>query len=155
MEAERVYASLGSRFVAKLIDGLFFALLFFPTTYLVKGVWILSPIDHRWAYGLFITDPLCIAFLIVIALYFLLLEAYTGTTIGKYIVRIRVIAINESPRADSKPGIRKSFVRNILLIIDSLPTLFILGMIFITKSPENARFGDEIARTRVIKLRNL
>ena len=154
METERVYASLKSRFAAKLIDGLFFALLFFPTTYLVKGVWIMSPIDHRWAYGLFITDPLCITFLIVIALYFLLLEAYTGTTLGKYITRIHIIAINESPKTDSKPGLRRSLIRNALLIIDSLPTLFILGMILINKSPENARFGDEIAQTRVIKVPN-
>lgn len=152
MATERVFASLKTRFAAKLIDGLFFALLFFPTTYLVKGVWIMSPIDHRWAYGLFITDPLCIAFLIVIALYFLLLEAYTGTTIGKFIARIHVIAVNESPRADSKPGLRRSLIRNALLIIDSLPTLFILGIILIHKSSENARFGDEIAQTRVIKL---
>ena len=151
MNGERVYASLGLRIPAALIDLILFCVIFFPTTYLVKGVWILSPIDHRWAYGLFITDPLCLAFLVIMALYFILLEAYAGATIGKFIVGIRVIPKDEDPSASSKPGLRRSIIRNLLRVVDSLPTLFILGMILISKSSERARFGDEKAGTRVIK----
>ena len=153
MDGQNIYASLSSRVVAALIDLLVFCLIFFPITYIVKGVWIMAPNDHRWAYGWFITDPLCIGFLIIMVLYFIILEAYLGATVGKFIVGIRVIAIDEPSTTRSKPGLRRSVVRNMLRIIDSLPTLSILGMVLISKSPERARFGDEKAKTRVIKLK--
>ena len=59
------YAGLWPRFLALFIDFLLFCALFFPVTRLVKGVWLMSPADHKWNYGYIITDPLCIAFLIL------------------------------------------------------------------------------------------
>jgi len=138
---------LGKRFAALLIDFLLFCALFFPITRIVKGVWIMSASEHQWGYGWFITDPLCIIFLIIIILYFILLEGFFGATLGKRIMRLRVIASD-----GSRPGLRRSAIRNILRVIDALPALNILGVILILRSPEKARFGDRTAGTRVIDI---
>ena len=143
---ERIYASLKQRIIAALVDFLIFCAIFFPVTYLVKGVWIMSPLDHRWAYGLFITDPLCIMFLFIMIAYFIILEAFAGRTIGKLVLGIKIIALD-----GSKPGLRRSCIRNALRVVDSLPTLSIYGMYLIQKSPTNSRFGDEKAGTVVIE----
>jgi len=139
------YAGLGKRFAALLIDFLIFCALFFPVTRIIKGVWIMSASEHQWSYGWFITDPLCLIFLGIMVLYFILLEGLFGATIGKKLLGIRVIGSD-----GSKPGIWRSFLRNILRAVDSLPVLNILGVFLIVQSPEKARFGDRAAGTRVI-----
>ena len=101
--------------------------------------------DHDWNYGFFITDPLCLAFLVIMLIYFIFLEGLTGATLGKWVMGLRVVQVN-----GSKPGLLKGLIRNLLRIVDSLPTLNILGVILILKSKERARFGDRIAGTRVI-----
>lgn len=53
------YGGLGRRFCALSIDALLFCTLFFPVTKMVKGVWLMGPSDHRWASGIFISDPVC------------------------------------------------------------------------------------------------
>ena len=45
------YAGLWERFLALLADTLLFCACFFPITRLVKGVWLMSPHDHRWVRG--------------------------------------------------------------------------------------------------------
>jgi uncharacterized RDD family membrane protein YckC len=141
------YAGLWSRFLALMIDFFIFCAIFFPVTRIVKGVWVMSASDHRWGRGLFITDPLCIAFLVFMFLYFIFLEGLAGATLGKFIIGLRVIDTN-----GKKPGLLKSLLRNILRLIDSLPTLNILGIILIIITKENTRFGDMIAKTRVVKV---
>lgn len=143
------YAGATKRFLALVIDFVVFSALFFPVTRLVKGVWLMSPSDHRWASGWFVTDPLCLAFLAVMIVYFVLLEAYAGATIGKRICGLHVIRA----AGEGKPGLIKSFLRNVGRIIDSLPAFNILGVILIVRSPDKARFGDRIAGTRVVHMR--
>ena len=75
-------AGLGVRFGALVIDALLFCAVFFPVTRIVKGVWIMSAADHRWANGLFITDPLRLIFLALMLLYFVLLEGLVEATLG-------------------------------------------------------------------------
>lgn len=140
------YAGLWPRFLALLIDFILFCLVFFPVTKLIKGVWIMSSADHDWNYDLFITDPLCLAFLLVIILYFVFLEGLSGVTLGKWIIGLRVVRVQ-----GGKPGLIKGLLRNLLRIVDGLPTLNILGVILILTSSERARFGDRIAGTRVVR----
>ena len=139
------YAGLGRRFVALLVDLMLFCSVFFPATRLAKGVWLMAPSDHRWVSGWFITDPLCIAFFVVMAIYYVGLEATFGATLGKRIARIRVIALS-----GEAPGWRKSVIRNGLRVIDGLPAFNLLGVILILRTPERTRVGDLVARTRVI-----
>ena len=142
------FAGLVPRFLALLVDLLVFCAVFFPITRLVKGVWIMSATDHRWNYGLFITDPLCIAFLVVIILYFVLLEGLVSATVGKWAIGLRVERVG-----GGKPGLVKGLLRNALRAVDSLPAFNILGIVLILRSEERARFGDRIAGTRVIRVR--
>ncbi|MBN2431522.1 MAG: RDD family protein [Acidobacteria bacterium] len=139
------YAGLGIRFLALLVDFLLFCALFFPVTRLVKGVWLMSATHHHWQSGLFVTDPLCLGFLAVMAGYFVVLEGLTGATLGKWLMGLRVVRVG-----GGTPGFLKGLVRNILRVVDGLPTLNILGVILIVTSPERARCGDLVAGTRVI-----
>jgi uncharacterized RDD family membrane protein YckC len=150
MTKETRYVGLGSRFLALLVDFALFCACFFPVTRLVKGVWLMSPMDHNWVNGLFIFDPICLVFLLIMAFYMVLLEGLLGTTLGKWLLGLRVVGLD-----GRRPGLWKSFIRNFLRFVDSLPTLNILGVILILKSSEKARFGDRVAGTRVIIARHL
>ena len=87
-------------------------------------------------------------FLAVMALYFVFLEGLAGATLGKWLLGLRVAQVD-----GSRPGLWKSVLRNVLRLVDSLPTLNILGVILISRSTERARFGDRLAGTRVIRVR--
>jgi uncharacterized RDD family membrane protein YckC len=147
--AEVKYAGLGRRFLALLLDLVLFCAFFFPVTRLVKGVWLMSPNDHNWVNGWFIFDPLCLIFLVIMALYMILLEGLLGTTVGKWAVGLRVVGTD-----GHRPGLWKGALRNALRVVDSLPAFNILGVILISCSAERARFGDRVAGTRVIEARS-
>ncbi|UCF78607.1 MAG: RDD family protein [Candidatus Eiseniibacteriota bacterium] len=140
-----IYAGVGVRFLALLVDLAVFCAVFFPVTRVVKGVWVMSPRDHEWTHGWFITDPLCVAFFLVMAAYYVLLEGLSGATIGKRALGIRVVSTD-----GRRPGIVRGFLRNLLRLVDGLPALNILGVIAIVRSPERARIGDAVAKTRVV-----
>lgn len=143
------YAGLRPRFAALVIDTMLFCVFFFPITRIVKGVWLMSAADHKWSYGWFITDPLCLAFVGVICVYFVALEGLVGATLGKWLVGIRIVELD----GGGVPGLTRSLVRNVLRVVDTLPALNILGIVLIASSPQRARFGDRIAETRVIRAR--
>ena len=136
-----VYSSLLRRFTALLIDFLIFCAVFFPITYLVKGTWLMTRADHIWV----IFDPICGIFLVIMFLYFILLEGLTGYTAGKRITGIRVAG----PEGQ-KITLKQSFIRNSGRLIDGLPCFNIFGVIFILKTPKHQRIGDLLAKTLVI-----
>lgn len=146
--ADITYAGIWQRFGALVIDGLLFCAVFLPITRIVKGVWIMGASDHRWVNGLFITDPLCLIFLVLMFLYFVLLEGLMGATLGKWALGLRVVAGD-----GEEPGLARSTLRNILRLIDGLPAFNIVGIVLILRSPEKARFGDRLAGTRVVRVR--
>jgi len=139
------YAGLWPRFLALFVDLLLFCAIFFPATRLVKGVWLMDSGDHLWGYGWLVTDPLCLTFLAVIVLYFVLLEGVSGATLGKQMLSLRVVQVE-----GGVPGVARALIRNLLRAVDSLPALNILGVVLIVTSPQRARFGDRVAGTRVI-----
>lgn len=141
------YAGLGSRFLALLIDGILLSAVFFPTTKIMKGVWIMSPSDHLWRVGWFVSDPLCMIFLLVVLVYFVSLEGVFGRTVGKWFLGLRVVR-----KDGGNPGLVRALLRNILRLIDALPVLSILGVVLIIRTPEKARVGDLVAGTRVVRI---
>lgn len=147
MRSEPEYAGVWIRFAAIVADLVLLCAVFFPATRVVKGTWLMSAGDHRWTRGLFITDPLCLAFLAVMFLYFVLTEAWSGGTVGKRLLGLRVASVTGSV------GLRRSLIRNVLRVVDSLPTLGIVALILISTSQERARFGDRVAGTRVLRTR--
>lgn len=140
-ESHLNYASLLRRIAASLLDLLVFCLIFFPVTYAVKGVWLMSPGDHLWI----IFDPICAVFLVFIFLYFILLEARFGATLGKAMVGIRVTELS-----GKSITMRASLVRNFGRMIDGTP-LNLTGIICIILSSKNQRVGDMLAKTVVVR----
>ncbi len=141
------FASLGSRFLALVIDWVLFCAVFFPITRIVKGTWLMTSADHIWRIGWMISDPLCVIFFIIIVAYYVLLEAYLGWTVGKRLLGLRVVAVG-----GGKPGLRKALVRNGLRVIDGLPAFSILGIVLILVTKERTRLGDIVAGTRVLRI---
>ncbi len=139
------YANLGRRFVALFIDFVILSAVFFPVTRIVKGTWVMSSQNHIWNYGMFVTDPLCLIFLVVIVLYFILLEGVFGATIGKKILGLSIVQVD-----GQNAGMKRSIIRNLLRVVDALPAFNILGIVLIVSSSERTRFGDRVAGTRVI-----
>jgi len=74
------------------------------------------------------------------------MEAYTGWTVGKKILGMKVV-----DGVGNKIGLSKSVTRNLLRLVDGLPAFNILGIVLIIASPVGQRLGDRIARTYVIK----
>jgi uncharacterized RDD family membrane protein YckC len=142
------YAGVIIRLAALVLDLCCLSLLFFLVTKGVKGTWVMSATDHRWANGWFVSDPLCMAFLGAMFLYFVLFEGLAAATPGKMALGLRVVA-----SGGGRAGLSRSFVRNVLRLVDGLPALGIAGAVMIASSPEGARFGDRAAGTRVVRVR--
>lgn len=140
------FATLGQRFLALVVDWILFCAVFFPVTKVVKGTWLMTSADHIWRIGWMISDPLCVIFFIVIVAYYVLLEAYLGWTFGKRLLDLRVIAVD-----GSKPGLKKSLIRNALRLVDGLPAFSILGVVMILLTKERTRLGDIVDGTRVVR----
>jgi uncharacterized RDD family membrane protein YckC len=100
----------------------------------------MSANDHVWK----ITDPICIIFLVFIILYFIILEKIFGQTLGKYLMRIKVISVT-----DEKLSLKQVIIRFALLVLDSF-LLGVVGLISILKSESKQRIGDRLSDTVVI-----
>jgi uncharacterized RDD family membrane protein YckC len=90
--------------------------------------------------------PAFLGFALVL-LYFIVMEATLGATLGKLIVKLRVV--NE---ADGTPiGWSAAVVRNVLRIVDGI-VLYLVGFILICTTAKRQRLGDKVAGTVVIRL---
>jgi len=78
--------------------------------------------------------------------YFTILEGSSGQTIGKRFMNIRVISADGSDLSYAQ-----AMVRSLLRIVDSLPTLYILGIILVIVTRERQRLGDMVAGSVVIR----
>lgn len=78
--------------------------------------------------------------------YFTFFEGSSGQTIGKRFMNIRVISADGSDLSYTQ-----ALVRSLLRIVDSLPTLYILGIILVIVTRERQRLGDMVAGSVVIR----
>jgi uncharacterized RDD family membrane protein YckC len=138
LEVDLVLAGLGSRFFARLVDSL------------IQGVIILAllvaslVLQSGWITGvLIVCDFLCLF------VYDILFEVFgSGRTPGKRVAGLRVV------RSGGQPvGFVASAVRNVLRLVDSLPTLYLVGMISVIVTAHNQRLGDLAAGTIVVRER--
>ena len=141
-------AGLAIRAVAFIIDQIIIAIVMFILLVLgigsMLGITVISggelaPISIMGAISIGI-----FAWLLRL-IYFTFLEARSGQTIGKKIMKIRVIKMN----GDEMDYVA-AFVRNLLRIIDQLPTLYIIGFLLIIITKENQRIGDMVAGTILV-----
>jgi len=129
-------ASLGDRLLAYIIDSFVISVYTFAVIILL----ISMDLDFRdlWALYLLVTLP---AFL-----YYVLLETFwNGKTVGKYLMKTRVVKID-----GSKPTFANYFVRWILRIIDVTLTSGGLAVLTILIKGNGQRIGDIAADTTVI-----
>jgi uncharacterized RDD family membrane protein YckC len=140
-------AGLGSRAAAFIYDqvilGFASILLFFGSLFVMKGM---------SSFPFFQDENLVPLAIIVIVLfilkwcYFFACEFFSGgRTIGKKIVGIRVIQEN-----GHSITLLSSFIRNLLRIIDALPTSYFLGIVMILLHSKHKRLGDVVAGTIVV-----
>jgi len=135
------YATIVDRFVAVLIDTI---LTLIAAAIIAIPIGVLSLVPGL---GFFFGPTTLIGFLIWI-LYFGYFESTSGQTIGKQVMRIKVV----DEQASTVIDLGRALIRNILRIIDFLPFFYIIGIILIFTNPKKQRLGDIAARTVVIKL---
>ena len=77
---------------------------------------------------------------------FVLLQGLTGWTVGKLLTGVRTV------REDGRPaGILRALVRWLFWIVDSLPVLWLVGIITASTSTGHRRVGDMVAKTFVVR----
>ena len=87
------------------------------------------------------------AFLAVITvLYYVIQEGTFASTIGKHLLRLRVVGHSGEPIS-----MRESLIRNFLRVIDWLPFLYLLAVASIAVSRKRQRIGDIAAGTIVTR----
>jgi uncharacterized RDD family membrane protein YckC len=148
-------AGLGSRFLALLVDYFLQALIVLGIVLLLalsgaakggRGTRGFSSISVNWTIAIIIF----VIFMFQWG-YFTLFEAFwNGQTPGKRFVQLRVI--QETGRSIS---LFESMSRNLIRIVDAMPSLYIVGAICIFFSRRHQRLGDLVAGTLVIHTRKL
>lgn len=120
--------------------------------YLLFAAFIRSAMDIE---KMFMTRHVLLTQLCVIALvlcYYVLLEGLTGSTVGKWVMRIRVV--DQDGKA---PGLVKAFIRSVFRVIDSNPLLLagLPAALAIVVTERRQRIGDMAAGTYVIMVRDM
>lgn len=76
--------------------------------------------------------------------YYIVLEAEYGQTVGKKAVGIKVVGAT-----GGSIDYRESIIRNVLRIVDGF-FFYLVGAIFVYRSGKDKRLGDRIADTKVV-----
>ncbi|MFN2240014.1 MAG: RDD family protein [Thermoanaerobaculia bacterium] len=141
VEKREVYGSVGDRGLALLADRMLLLALLAPVAAAIASSWTppdgqeLAPLNTSIASG-------AIAILVVF-LYHTILEATTGTTLGKAIMGLHVRSEGERPK------IVASAIRNLLRVVDGL-LLYAVGFLVALFSARRQRLGDRVAETTVL-----
>jgi uncharacterized RDD family membrane protein YckC len=144
-------AGVGSRFVAALLDLLILSAFFFfelMAVVMIAAASSVSPAAGNLAENAgkwFIAFVVFVNFAIVWG-YFALFEAYWhGQTPGKRTMKLRVI--KDSGRQIT---LFEALARNLLRVVDYLPSLYLVGVITMLCNKRNQRLGDLVAGTIVV-----
>jgi uncharacterized RDD family membrane protein YckC len=135
-------ASVGERILAFFIDAavLFFIILCW---FQIGGLTAIFFSDDQFmTIFLFRFFPLLLVFA-----YFLLMEGFTGQTIGKKALGIKVVRLD-----GQEPAIGDYALRTLFHLVDVLLTSGLLAIILVAMSAKRQRVGDMAANTSVVKL---
>jgi uncharacterized RDD family membrane protein YckC len=141
--AQLQYVGVGRRLVAVLIDTILYWIVFFIVAKLfgttqVSGANVSASLSGAPA----------LVVGILFFLYYIVLEAVLGATLGKLLLGIRVVTVD-----GSRIGWGASIIRNLLRIVDGLPYIipYLLGAILVWTAPQRQRLGDRVAKTVVVR----
>ena len=136
------------RFVAQLIDVIILGIVFWILGFTGAGTITINASTAQISISPFV-GLLILIDVIIAFFYFTLLEGRNGQTVGKMIVKIKVVK-----KADHSPiTYGEAAVRTILRIIDLIPFIapYLLGAVLIWASENKQRLGDHAANTVVIQ----
>ena len=136
------------RFVAQLVDVIILAIIFLILGFSGAGTITINASTAQVSISPFF-GTLILIDIIIAFLYFTLLEGRNGQTVGKMIVKIKVVKkIDQSPISYGEAA-----VRTILRIIDLIPFIapYLLGAVLIWASQYKQRLGDRVANTVVVQ----
>jgi uncharacterized RDD family membrane protein YckC len=138
---EFTLAGVGSRFVAALLDVLVQGALLIAVAVLTA---VLRP-----SLGGFVEAFAALAAFLIFFAYDIAFETLaSGRTLGKRWTGLRVVRVSGAP-----VGFVTSAVRNLLRLVDILPTAYLVGIITILATGRNQRLGDLAAGTIVVRER--
>jgi uncharacterized RDD family membrane protein YckC len=101
---------------------------------------------HSAGASVSLTGPPLIIFVALSFLYYLVLEALSGQTVGKRIMGLKVVTVDG--RAPTLPEI---LLRTVGRIVDILPAFYLVGWIVLKQRRHpRQRLGDRLANTTVI-----
>ena len=147
------YRSVGIRFVAILIDfiiigiisGLITAPFHVPNVNVTVSNFTNGTLQNVSVASSALAATGGLISIIIMFLYFTVLQGAYGQTVGKMAVKIKVVKED-----GTKIDYVDAFVRTLLLFVDFIPVLFLLGAILIWTSDKKQRLGDRAARTIVV-----
>jgi uncharacterized RDD family membrane protein YckC len=83
--------------------------------------------------------------LVIYFLYHPILETFSRTTPGKRMAGVRIVT-----RQGGTPSVGAMLVRNLFRLVDSLPTLYLVGLLSCMLSEQRVRVGDMAAGTLLV-----
>lgn len=142
------YAGMLERFGAVFLD--FIVLLVVAIIVAIPfGIWAAVATvtgSPSWVMSL-LFGPLDLIMFLLWVVYFTYFESTSGQTLGKRVLRLRVVSVSTG----RPPDLGRSLLRNILRIIDWLPAFFLLGFVVALLTQKKQRLGDLLADTVVVK----
>ena len=134
------YAGIGGRLIAALVDG---SITFFGFGFAIAAITSRAAIGPDGAEFNLEGGAALTLFALMLA-YFVALEAMLGATVGKYLVGLRVRALDGGPI-----GWRAAILRNVIRPFDT--GLNLVSAIMIWMLPRHQRLGDLAAGTVVLR----
>jgi uncharacterized RDD family membrane protein YckC len=129
-------APLARRIAAGLIDSIILALL--------VSISSLATGQNPGSSSALLTYSMFSMLALLTFIYYFLQEALFSATIGKYLVKLKVL-----DKSGNDCSFGASFKRNAVRFVDWLPVLYLVGAVAIIASDQRQRIGDRLAGTVV------
>jgi uncharacterized RDD family membrane protein YckC len=136
-------AHIGDRLLAQFLDGLLLLVVF-----IILGLWTAKLVGARVEGGFSLSGTpalLVIGAVIIIAfLYFSLMEAWHGLTLGKALIGIQVRGLD-----GNSLSLKSSLIRNVCRIVDGIG-VYLVGFLIALLNRRRQRLGDHFAKCVVV-----
>lgn len=154
-------AGIGSRFLGGLLDSLVLGLTLFLLNIILIALlqWVDAEAlvaslfglgeEISWAGGLILALYTLLNFVLIWGYYVVFELIWNGQTPGKRWSKLRVVRVNGNPA-----GFLDIVLRNLVRIVDFLPTGYAVGLTVMFLNQQARRLGDYAAGTIVIKERS-
>ncbi len=146
-EAARPRAGFVSRLAAGIADAVILFVLLRGTVWLLNAT---ALVLRRFAPPVDLATLVILSVPWMVALYYVGFWRWRGQTPGKWLLGIRVVALDDTRLGHGKIGIGRAVLRLVGYLISALP--FYLGFLWIL-GPERRGFHDRLARTEVVYAR--